>query len=65
VDAVVTIGTDGNSAEFADARDSILSQAGQYTTNPDYRTLDYTEVVAEITRPTQGAGEFTVIITYV
>ena len=64
-DAVVTIGTNGNTAEFADARDSILSQTGQYTTNPDYRTTNYTEVVADVTNPTQGAGQFTIIITYV
>ena len=65
VDAEVTVGTNTNALEFAEARDSILSQIGQYTTNPDYRTTAYTEVVAEITRPTPGAGQFTIILTYV
>ena len=64
-DAEVTVGTNTDTAVFTQARDSILSQIGQYTTNPDYRTTDYTEVVAEITRPTPGAGEFTIILTYV
>ena len=64
-DAEVTVGTSTNALEFAEARDSILSQIGQYTTNPDYRTTAYTEVVAEITRPTPGAGQFTIILTYV
>lgn len=64
-DAEVTIGTSSNSSAFLESRDSILSQIGQYTANPDYRTINYTEVVAEITNPTQGAGEFTIILTYV
>ena len=64
-DAEVTVGTSTNTSEFTQARDSILSKIGQYTTNPDYRTSDYTEVVAEITNPTPGAGQFTVILTYV
>ena len=64
-DAEVTVGTSANTSAFTQARDSILSQIGQYTTNPDYRTSDYTEVVAEITNPTPGAGQFTVILTYV
>lgn len=65
VDADVTIGTDVNSSALAQSRDSILSEIGQYTTNPDYRTTSYTEVVAEITNPTPGAGQFTIILTYV
>jgi hypothetical protein len=65
LDAEVTVGTNTNTSAFTQARDSILSQIGQYTTNPDYRTTDYTEVVAEITNPTQGAGQFTIILTYV
>jgi len=64
-DAEVTVGTDTNTAEFSEARDSILTQSGQYTTNPDYRTSAYTEVVADITNPTPSAGQFTIIITYV
>ena len=64
-DAEVTVGTITNTSAFTQARDSILSQIGQYTTNPDYRTTDYTEVVAEITNPTPGAGQFTIILTYV
>ena len=64
-DAEVTVGTNSNTSAFTQARDSILSQIGQYTTNPDYRTSDYTEVVAEITKPTPGAGQFTIILTYV
>jgi len=64
-DAEVTVGTSTDTSAFSQARDSILSQIGQYTTNPDYRTTDYTEVVAEITNPTPGAGQFTVILTYV
>jgi hypothetical protein len=65
LDAEVTVGTNTNTSAFTQARDSILSQIGQYTTNPDYRTIDYTEVVAEITNPTPGAGQFTIILTYV
>jgi hypothetical protein len=65
IDANVTIGTSSNNSAFAQSRDSILSEIGQYTTNPDYRTTAYTEVVAEITNPTPGAGQFTVILTYV
>jgi hypothetical protein len=64
-DAEVTVGTSANTSAFTQARDSILSQIGQYTTNPDYRTTAYTEVVAEITNPTPGAGQFTIILTYV
>jgi hypothetical protein len=64
-DAEVTVGTSSNISAFSESRDSILSQIGQYTTNPDYRTTAYTEVVAEITNPTPGAGQFTVILTYV
>jgi hypothetical protein len=64
-DAEVTVGTSSNNSAFAQSRDSILSEIGQYTTNPDYRTTAYTEVVAEITNPTLGAGQFTVILTYV
>lgn len=64
-DAEVTVGTNSNTSAFTQARDSILSEIGQYTTNPDYRTTDYTEVVAEITNPTPGAGQFTIILTYV
>jgi len=64
-DANVTIGTSSNNSAFALSRDSILSEIGQYTTSPDYRTTAYTEVVAEITNPTPGAGQFTVILTYV
>jgi hypothetical protein len=64
-DAEVTVGTSSNTSAFSESRDIILSQIGQYITNPDYRTTGYTEVVAEITNPTQGAGQFTVILTYV
>jgi hypothetical protein len=64
-DAEVTVGTSTNTAEFFESRDAILSQSGQYTTDPEYRTSDYTEVVADITNPTPGAGQFTVILTYV
>ena len=64
-DAEVTVGTSANTSAFTQSRDSILSQIGQYTTNPDYRTTTYTEVVAEITNPTPGAGQFTIILTYV
>lgn len=64
-DAEVTVGTITNTSALTEARDSVLSQIGQYTTNPDYRTTDYTEVVANITNPTPGAGQFTVILTYV
>jgi len=64
-DAEVTVGTNSNNSEFLESRDAILSEIGQYTTNPDYRTTSYTEVVAEITNPTPGAGQFTIILTYV
>lgn len=64
-DAEVTVGTSSNTSAFSESRDTVLSQIGQYVTNPDYRTTAYTEVVANITRPTQGAGQFTVILTYV
>jgi hypothetical protein len=64
-DAEVTVGTSSNTTAFTESRDTVLSQIGQYTTSPDYRTTNYTEVVAEITNPTPGAGQFTVILTYV
>jgi hypothetical protein len=64
-DAEVTVGTSSNTSAFTESRDTILSQIGQYTTSPDYRTTNYTEVVAEITNPTPGAGQFTIILTYV
>ncbi len=64
-DAEVTVGTSSNTSAFLESRDAVLSEIGQYTTNPDYRTSAYTEVVAEITNPSQSAGEFTVILTYV
>jgi hypothetical protein len=64
-DAEVTVGTSSNTSAFSESRDTVLSQIGQYVTNPDYRTSAYTEVVADITRPTPGAGQFTVILTYV
>jgi hypothetical protein len=63
--ATVTVGTAANTNEFVTAEDSILSQTGQYSIDSSYRTTSYTEVVAEITRPTPGAGQFTVILTYV
>ena len=59
------MGIVSDTSEFFESRDAILSQIGQYATNPDYRTTAYTEVVAEITNPTPGAGQFTVILTYV
>ena len=64
-DAEVTVGTSSNTSAFSESRDTVLSQIGQYVTNPDYRTTAYTEVVANITNPTPGAGQFTVILTYV
>jgi hypothetical protein len=64
-DAEVTVGISSNTSAFSESRDTVLSQIGQYVTNPDYRTTAYTEVVANITRPTPGAGQFTVILTYV
>jgi hypothetical protein len=65
VDAEVTVGINTNNSAFLESRDVILSESGQYTANPDYRTSAYTEVVANITNPTQGVGEFTIILTYV
>lgn len=65
IDAEVSVGIVSDTSEFFESRDAILSQIGQYATNPDYRTTAYTEVVAEITNPTPGAGQFTVILTYV
>lgn len=64
-DASVTVGTAANTAEFVSANDSTLHQTGQYAVDANYRTTAYTEVVAEVTRPTPGAGQFTVILTYV
>ena len=64
-DATVTIGTSTNNSAFAEANDSRLSQTGLYTVNPDYRITSYTEVVANVSRPTPGSGNFTVMITYV
>ena len=64
-DAEVTVGTRLNTTAFLEARDCILSQLGQYITDPEYRTTAYTEVVANITNPTPSAGEFTIILTYV
>lgn len=64
-DVEVTVGTNSNTSAFLESRDAVLSEIGQYTTNPDYRTSAYTEVVAEINNPTPGAGQFTVILTYV
>lgn len=63
--ATVTVGTAGNTDEFVSSNDSILSQTGQYSVSTNYRTTSYTQVVAEVTRPTPGAGQFTVILTYV
>lgn len=65
VDAEVTLGTSSNTSQFSEARDTVLSQVGQYVTNPDYRTSDYIEVVAEITNSSLSVGQFTIIITYV
>lgn len=64
-DASVTVGTVSNTDEFVLANDSLLSQTGQYSIETNYRTTGYTEVVADITRPTPGVGQFTVILTYV
>ena len=65
LDAEVTVGTRTNTSAFAQPRDSILSEIGQYTTSPDYRTTAYTEVVADITNLTPGVGQCTIILTYV
>jgi hypothetical protein len=64
-DATIAIGTAANPAEFLQARDVVLSQTGQYSASPDYRTNTYTEVVAELDVPTLGSGYATVILTYV
>jgi hypothetical protein len=64
-DATVTVGTAANTSAFTLAEDSILSQTGQYITTPDYRITSYTEVVADVSVPTPGSGNFTVILTYV
>ena len=45
--------------------DSVLNQVGQYSTQPDYRTSDYTEITAQLTINNAGTGVATVILTYV
>lgn len=64
-DASVTIGTAANTSAFAVAEDSILSQTAQYAILSDYRITNYTEIVADVSVPTPGPGNFTVILTYV
>lgn len=63
--ATVTVGTAANNSILMTAQDSILSTTGLYSVMPDYRITSYTEVVANVTTPTPGAGNFTVMITYV
>jgi len=65
IDAEVSVGTAASPAEFFQAQDVVLTQAGQYATTSDYRTTTYTEVVADITNPTPGVGQCTIILTYV
>jgi len=61
----ITVGTAASPAEFFQAQDAVLTQAGQYATTSDYRTTAYTEVVATITNSTLGVGQCTIILTYV
>jgi hypothetical protein len=63
--AEITVGTAASPAEFFQAQDVVLTQAGQYSTTSDYRTTVYTEVVADITNPTPSGGQCTIILTYV
>lgn len=65
VDAEITVGTAASPAEFFQSQDVVLSQTGQYSTSNDYTTTAYTEVVADITNPTPGVGQCTIILTYV
>ena len=55
---------DGTEILMAD-EDSVLNQVGQYSTQPDYRTSDYTEITAQLTINNTGTGIATVILTYV
>jgi hypothetical protein len=64
-DASVTIGTALNTTALLEARDSVLSQTGQYSVDTSFRTSSYTEIVAAVNNPTPGAGQFTIILTYV
>ena len=61
----ITVGTVASPAEFFQAQDAVLTQAGQYATTSDYRTTAYTEVVATMTNSTPGVGQCTIILTYV
>lgn len=64
-DATITVGTAANTSELLEARDSVLSQTGQYSVETSFRTSGYTEIVAEVNNPTPAAGQFTIILTYI
>ncbi len=64
-DAGVTLGTSANNTELMESRDSVLSSTGQYSVESNYRTTGYTEIVADISNPSQGSGQFTIILTHV
>lgn len=63
--ATLSVGTTSNTSAILETRDSILSQTGQYSVEPSYRTNGYTEIVADIVNPTPATGQFTIILTYV
>jgi hypothetical protein len=64
-DATLTVGTAAQPNEFLDTFDILLDLPGQYIGGSELVTTAYTEVVAELTVPTLGTGQATVLLTYV
>jgi len=48
-----------------DVKDATLTQIGTYSVNSELRVSSYSEAVADLYIPSSGAGEVTVILTYV
>lgn len=63
-DSTITVGTSSTTDILFAAQDARLYETGMYSTDPEYQTGSYEELVAELTLPTVGTGQVTVIINY-
>ena len=62
--SMITVGTATQTDALFSSQDARLYETGMYITDPEYRTMSYEELVAELTLPTLGTGQVTVIINY-
>jgi len=60
----IKVGTSANPDLLFAQQDARLYETGSYSTDPEYRTSGYQEIIATLSRITMGSGEVTVIINY-